>query len=165
MEISWFLFFVWCTTQLVTGFDLGPVVRIAQCRSQCLRKHTSDGICDWYSEQQQQTTCSMVSHNLFSSPRNLAIHEIRFRFRSTIRVYILKNVSLVKKRNEGRNERGVQSTIRAQCTAWPASLSSVPFSSSQIEPGCGTLRNFGAPRGAFTPHHDATAFNVTLFPS
>ncbi|XP_016908385.2 uncharacterized protein LOC107995381 [Apis cerana] len=59
MEISWFLFFVWCTTQLVTGFDLGPVVRIAQCRSQCLRKHTSDGICDWYSEQQQQTTCSM----------------------------------------------------------------------------------------------------------
>lgn len=70
MEISWFLFFVWCTTQLVTGFDLGPVVRIAQCRSQCLRKHTSDGICDWYSEQQQQTTCSMVSQILIYSRRH-----------------------------------------------------------------------------------------------
>lgn len=41
---------------------------------------------------------------------------------------------------------------------------SLPFSSSsQIEPGCGTSRNFGAPRGAwFTPHHDATAFDTTL---
>lgn len=62
MEISRFLFLAWCAMHhLVTGFDLGPIVRIAQCRSQCLRKHTSDGICDWYSEQQQQTTCSMVS--------------------------------------------------------------------------------------------------------
>ncbi|XP_033202017.1 uncharacterized protein LOC117163640 [Bombus vancouverensis nearcticus] len=57
MEITWFLFFVWCTT-FVTGFDLGPIVRIAQCRSQCLKKHTADGTCDWYTGQ-QQTTCSM----------------------------------------------------------------------------------------------------------
>ncbi|XP_012150034.1 uncharacterized protein LOC105663734 [Megachile rotundata] len=56
MEILWFLFF-WCLTT-VTGFDLGPVIRIAQCRSQCLRKHTTEGVCDWYSGQ-QQTTCSM----------------------------------------------------------------------------------------------------------
>ncbi|XP_071859510.1 uncharacterized protein [Bombus fervidus] len=57
MEITWFLFFVWYTT-LVTGFDLGPIVRIAQCRSQCLKNHTADGTCDWYTGQ-QQTTCSM----------------------------------------------------------------------------------------------------------
>nr|XP_034195417.1 uncharacterized protein LOC117611559 [Osmia lignaria] len=57
METLWFLFFVWCTT-MVTSFDLGPIIRIAQCRSQCLRKHTTDGVCDWYSGQ-QQTSCSM----------------------------------------------------------------------------------------------------------
>ncbi|XP_029037412.2 uncharacterized protein LOC114873345 [Osmia bicornis bicornis] len=57
METLWFLFIVWCTT-MVTSFDLGPIIRIAQCRSQCLRKHTTDGVCDWYSGQ-QQTSCSM----------------------------------------------------------------------------------------------------------
>ncbi|XP_053997362.1 uncharacterized protein LOC128886466 [Hylaeus anthracinus] len=56
MEISWFLLFTWCVA-LVRGFDLGPIVRIAQCRSQCLRKHTVDGICDWYTGH-QQTSCS-----------------------------------------------------------------------------------------------------------
>ncbi|CAL7939748.1 unnamed protein product [Xylocopa violacea] len=59
MEIPWFLFLVWCAT-LVTGFDLGPIVRIAQCRSQCLRKHTAEGTCDWYTGPQHlPTTCSM----------------------------------------------------------------------------------------------------------
>ncbi|CAK9827697.1 hypothetical protein ANTRET_LOCUS5364 [Anthophora retusa] len=57
MEISWFLFITWSLT-MVTGFDLGPIIRVAQCRSQCLRKHTSDGNCDWYTGH-QQTTCSM----------------------------------------------------------------------------------------------------------
>ncbi|KZC06058.1 hypothetical protein WN55_07144 [Dufourea novaeangliae] len=57
MGISWFVFFTWCIAY-VTSFDLGPIIRTAQCRSQCLRKHTVDGNCDWYSGQ-QQTTCSM----------------------------------------------------------------------------------------------------------
>ncbi|XP_076172570.1 uncharacterized protein LOC143149253 [Ptiloglossa arizonensis] len=56
MEISWLLFLTWCIVS-INGFDLGPIVRIAQCRSQCLRKHTADGICDWY-KGHQQTTCS-----------------------------------------------------------------------------------------------------------
>ncbi|XP_003426842.1 uncharacterized protein LOC100678941 [Nasonia vitripennis] len=29
------------------SFDLGPIVRIAQCRSQCLKRHSVDGSCEW----------------------------------------------------------------------------------------------------------------------
>ncbi|XP_076299524.1 uncharacterized protein LOC143218288 [Lasioglossum baleicum] len=57
MEISRILFFTWCVG-IAASFDLGPIVRIAQCRSQCLRKHTADGNCDWYSGH-QQTTCGV----------------------------------------------------------------------------------------------------------
>ncbi|XP_017877321.1 uncharacterized protein LOC108623378 [Ceratina calcarata] len=56
MKISWFLFLVYAT--VVSGFDLGPIIRLAQCRSQCLRKHTIDGNCDLYAGH-QETTCSM----------------------------------------------------------------------------------------------------------
>ncbi|XP_076238219.1 uncharacterized protein LOC143181599 [Calliopsis andreniformis] len=57
MEISWCLFFTWCVA-VASSFDLGPIIRVAQCRSQCLRKHTDDGICESYSGH-QQTTCSL----------------------------------------------------------------------------------------------------------
>ncbi|XP_063976112.1 uncharacterized protein LOC135162002 [Diachasmimorpha longicaudata] len=30
------------------SFDLGPIVRIAQCRMQCIKKHSADGSCDLY---------------------------------------------------------------------------------------------------------------------
>lgn len=59
MEIAWFLILSqWCIT-LVIGFDLGPMVRIGQCRSECLRRHSVDGSCDWYSNR-GETVCSEV---------------------------------------------------------------------------------------------------------
>lgn len=62
----WLIFLAWCST-LATGFDLGPIVRTAQCRSQCLKQHTADGSCDNLLDTgYHQTTgsCEMVSKKL-----------------------------------------------------------------------------------------------------
>lgn len=45
-------------TSLCSGFDLGPIVRIAQCRSQCLKAHSLDGSCEWW--RHGETACSEV---------------------------------------------------------------------------------------------------------
>ncbi|KAK2582470.1 hypothetical protein KPH14_004776 [Odynerus spinipes] len=58
---SWLIILSLCAN-LVSSFDLGPVVRIAQCRSQCLRKHSTDGTCDWFSSR-RETVCSECWQN------------------------------------------------------------------------------------------------------
>ncbi|CAD1474428.1 unnamed protein product [Heterotrigona itama] len=60
MKILWFICLAWCS-RLGTGFDLGPIVRTAQCRSQCLKQHTADGSCDnlWDTGYQQPHACRM----------------------------------------------------------------------------------------------------------
>lgn len=45
MEIQLILMSLLCVT-LVASIDLGPYIRIAQCRSQCLRQYSVDGTCD-----------------------------------------------------------------------------------------------------------------------
>ncbi|XP_034942874.1 uncharacterized protein [Chelonus insularis] len=47
MRLLWFVFLVSCM-RIAAAFDLGPLIRIAQCRIQCLKKHSADGTCDWY---------------------------------------------------------------------------------------------------------------------
>ncbi|XP_014210034.1 uncharacterized protein LOC106640485 [Copidosoma floridanum] len=32
----------------VASFDLGPILRLGQCRSQCLKSHSLDGYCEWW---------------------------------------------------------------------------------------------------------------------
>ncbi|KAK9295055.1 hypothetical protein QLX08_010532 [Tetragonisca angustula] len=58
MKTLWFIFLAWCSTPS-TGFDLGPIIRTAQCRSQCLKQHTADGSCDnlWDTEYKQEHSC------------------------------------------------------------------------------------------------------------
>ncbi|CAB0041712.1 unnamed protein product [Trichogramma brassicae] len=34
--------------EAVSSLDLGPIVRVAQCRSQCLKRHSLDGSCEWW---------------------------------------------------------------------------------------------------------------------
>ncbi|KOX75387.1 hypothetical protein WN51_12837 [Melipona quadrifasciata] len=60
METLWFIFLAW-SSALCTGFDLGPIVRTAQCRSQCLKQHTVNGSCDtvWETEYQQAQSCGI----------------------------------------------------------------------------------------------------------
>lgn len=43
------------------AFDLGPIVRIAQCRSQCLKVHSLDGSCEWW--RHGETGCSEVCYH------------------------------------------------------------------------------------------------------
>ncbi|XP_015119906.1 uncharacterized protein LOC107043106 [Diachasma alloeum] len=56
-----FVFFVLCIA-LGESFDLGPIVRIAQCRMQCMKKHSTDGSCDWYTNR-AETVCNECWQN------------------------------------------------------------------------------------------------------
>ncbi|KAF7992392.1 hypothetical protein HCN44_001717 [Aphidius gifuensis] len=59
------LLFVMCCAGLVNytmAFDLGPLVRIAQCRVQCIENHSTDGTCDWYANR-AETLCSECWQN------------------------------------------------------------------------------------------------------
>ena len=51
-----------CVT-LVASIDLGPYIRIAQCRSQCLRQFSVDGTCDSFANE-EEAVCSEV--NIFT---------------------------------------------------------------------------------------------------
>lgn len=42
------------------SLNLGPSVRIAQCRAECLRNHSNDGSCDFLRSSREQL-CSEVS--------------------------------------------------------------------------------------------------------
>ncbi|XP_043287579.1 uncharacterized protein [Venturia canescens] len=61
MAVTWFVVLSLCAS-FVASFDLGPIVRIGQCRMQCLRKHSLDGTCDWYSNR-GETVCSECWQN------------------------------------------------------------------------------------------------------
>jgi hypothetical protein len=55
------------------SFDLGPIVRVAQCRSQCLKKHSIDGSCEWW--RHGETGCNEVSvHAGIKPPHRPATH-------------------------------------------------------------------------------------------
>ncbi|KAG8034952.1 hypothetical protein G9C98_008028 [Cotesia typhae] len=51
-----------CFVTMVQSFDLGPLLRIAHCRIQCIKEHSIDGTCDWYSNR-SETLCSECWQN------------------------------------------------------------------------------------------------------
>ncbi|XP_035739616.1 uncharacterized protein LOC118449309 [Vespa mandarinia] len=60
-NVSWLIILSLCAS-LVNCLDLGPVVRIAQCRSQCLKRYSTDGTCDWFSSR-PENICSECWQN------------------------------------------------------------------------------------------------------
>lgn len=57
------LLFVMCCASLANyamAMDLGPFVRMAQCKMQCIEEHSTDGTCDWYANP-AETLCNDVS--------------------------------------------------------------------------------------------------------
>ena len=47
MKIAWLPALIFCATLalVAANLDLGPIIKIAQCRSSCLRHHMVDGNC------------------------------------------------------------------------------------------------------------------------
>ncbi|XP_057329156.1 uncharacterized protein LOC130670001 [Microplitis mediator] len=58
---TWMISLVVCV-MVAESFDLGPMIRIARCRIQCIKKHSFDGTCNWYSNR-SETTCNECWQN------------------------------------------------------------------------------------------------------
>ncbi|KAK0082431.1 hypothetical protein PV325_010400, partial [Microctonus aethiopoides] len=56
MHTSCFVFLVLCVA-FAASLDLGPYIRIAQCRSQCIKANNVDGDCEWELNR-NKTTCN-----------------------------------------------------------------------------------------------------------
>ncbi|KAK0163156.1 hypothetical protein PV327_006864 [Microctonus hyperodae] len=56
MHTSCFVFVVLCVA-FAASLDLGPLIRIAQCRSQCVKANDIDGGCEWI-ENRNETICN-----------------------------------------------------------------------------------------------------------